>query len=40
MGYWYIGDTLPDKETYRTYIEVRSVDDFHNTNDQINLKVK
>lgn len=40
MGYWYIGDTLPDKETYRTYIEVRSVDDFHNTNDQIKFKSK
>lgn len=40
MGYWYIGDKLPDTGTYRTYIEIRSVDDFHNTNDQIHFDSK
>lgn len=40
IGYWYIGDELPDDETYRTYIEIRTRDDFNNTNDEIKFESK
>lgn len=40
MGYWYIGDLLPDQGTYRTYIEIRTIDDFKNTNNEIKFDSK
>lgn len=40
MGYWYIGDKLPDDETYRTYVEIRTRDDFNNTNGEIRFESK
>ena len=40
LGYFYIGDVLPDSSTYRTYVEVRSIDDFDNTNGQIKFDSK
>lgn len=40
IGYWYIGDKLPDNTTYRTYIEIRSQDDFNNTNGEIHFDSK
>lgn len=40
MGYWYVGDMLPDKGTYRTYIETRTRDDFNNTKNQIKFDSK
>ena len=40
LGYFYVGDILPDSSTYRPYVEVRSVDDFNNTNGQISFDSK
>ncbi len=40
MGYWYLGDKLPDQGTYRTYVETRTRDDLHNTNDEIKFDSK
>ncbi len=40
LGYFYMGDKLPDESTYRTYVEVRSIDDFDNTNGQISFDSK
>lgn len=40
MGYWYVGDMLPDTGTYRTYVETRTRDDFNNTKNQIKFDSK
>ena len=40
IGYWYLGDKLPDTKTYRTYIEVRTRDDHSNTNGEIKFASK
>ncbi|MBR1376736.1 MAG: hypothetical protein IJ565_02870 [Bacilli bacterium] len=40
LGFFYIDDILPDNTTYRTYIEIRSRDDYNNTNDEIKFESK
>ena len=40
LGYFYINDLMPDKSTYRVLIEVRCVDDFDITYNEIKFESK